>query len=228
MRDWSLPVVVLLAAENGRRHAMADLLGSAAGIQVIEAADGAAASNRLADGGIDLAWVDLHLPGLDGFAIVRSRRQEEAAQGLPATPMVAMGADAAEQDAAMGAGFSAFLTLPVTGPVLRAAVAQALPPPAIPVGLESLLPRFVSEMVADAALLEGLVNGADAGLMAHAHAMCGKAAMFGEDRLYRLLGLLEKQAIKEDMAPLLVLLAQVIERTAQLAVYERIVSAGLP
>lgn len=101
------------------------------------------------------------------------------------------------------------------------------PPPDIPEGLEHLLPAFVAEMAKDAARLTELAQReALADLADHAHAMRGKAGMFGEGRLYELLAEVEASAQAGDAAALPSLVVQVVERSAQLEVYGREASAG--
>lgn len=97
------------------------------------------------------------------------------------------------------------------------------PPPEIPEGLEHLLPQFVAEMTADAVRLAALIGASLEELAEHAHAMRGKAGLFGENRLYDLLTVVEKLALAGDSSRMAELSAQVIERSNQLALYERIV-----
>jgi hypothetical protein len=65
-------------------------------------------------------------------------------------------------------------------------------PPAIPAGLESLLPAFVVDMRKDRAALLSLAAEGGPALAEMVHAMRGKCAMFGEDILFRLLTALEQ------------------------------------
>lgn len=107
-------------------------------------------------------------------------------------------------------------------------------PPDIPEGLEHLLPAFVAEMVKDTARLTALARAVSAPdqvlalveLADHAHAMRGKAGLFGENCLYGLLTDMEKQAQAENIAALAPLLELVVERTGQLEVYGRESFAG--
>lgn len=103
---------------------------------------------------------------------------------------------------------------------------QLPPPPDIPEGLEHLLPLFVAEMAKDAALLQGLADAPLTDLADHAHAMRGKAGLFGEQRLYLLLTRIEELALAGTVAEMAALVAQVVERSAQLAVYGRIPATG--
>lgn len=100
------------------------------------------------------------------------------------------------------------------------------PPPNIPEGLEHLLPQFVAEMVKDAAILEALAGAPLDQVGEHAHAMRGKAGLFGEERLYVLLTRVETLALDGCAEGMADLCAQVIERANQLAVYGQLPAAG--
>lgn len=109
------------------------------------------------------------------------------------------------------------------------------PPPDIPEGLEHLLPMFIAEMTKDAARLATLAGALTAAggealaeLADHAHAMRGKAGLFGEGLLYELLTTLEADALAAETDGLPALVARVVERSIQLEVYGREVSAGPP
>lgn len=108
------------------------------------------------------------------------------------------------------------------------------PPPDIPEGLEHLLPMFIAEMLKDAACLAHLHGALPVGagcealaeLADHAHAMRGKAAMFGEAVLYELLTEVEASALAGEAGGLAPLVERVVERSGQLEVYGREVFAG--
>ena len=68
----------------------------------------------------------------------------------------------------------------------------------IPPGLEELLPRFIAEMEHDSAAIAALAEGDRRALAEHLHAMCGKCAMFGEERLLALLTQLEAMVAASD------------------------------
>ncbi|MCR6630725.1 MAG: ATP-binding protein [Magnetospirillum sp.] len=207
------------------------------GAVVVEAGDGLEAVTKVAAGGYGLAVLDLRMPGLDGFEVARAIRRREAELGLPALPLAALSAGAAPADrqAAAEAGFTVFLAKPIDRPALIAALAALLPgdasmaslppPPDIPEGLEHMLPLFVAEMEKDAARLRELAEGDVAILAEHAHAMRGKAAMFGETTLFTLLSRIEELAVAGDRQPLPALVMQVLERSSQLGVYGRISTA---
>ena len=84
--------------------------------------------------GVDLALadppalllVDVQMPGLDGYAVLRLLRAQPAMQAVPA---IAVSANAMPQDVARGraAGFADYLTKPLDLQRLRAAMAAVLP-----------------------------------------------------------------------------------------------------
>jgi PAS domain S-box-containing protein len=63
----------------------------------------------------DLVLMDLHMPGSDGIAATRSIRVIEAERGLRRTPIIALTANALEEDrdACVAAGMDGFLTKPL-------------------------------------------------------------------------------------------------------------------
>lgn len=103
------------------------------------------------------------------------------------------------------------------------------PPPDIPEGLEHLLALFIAEMAKDCAVLTALAAPSSAAaaqeVADHAHAMRGKAGMFGENPLYELLTEIEGVALAGNGASLTGLIARVVERVAQLEVYGRDMAA---
>lgn len=101
----------------------------------------------------------------------------------------------------------------------KAAAEPPPPPPVPPEGLEHLMALFVAEMDRDAARLDQIKGGDRTELAEFAHAIRGKAAMFGEDILFALLTLLETQAKVAEDGEIGETVARVIERVGQLRVY---------
>jgi len=92
-------------------------------------------------------------------------------------------------------------------------------PPAIPPGLESLLPQFVAEMEKDLALLQALAGGGAEALAEHVHAMRGKCAMFGEERLFALLTAFESRLVTAGGGENAEFLGAIVARVRQLGLY---------
>jgi len=76
----------------------------------------------------DLLLLDIQLPGIDGFEVLRRLRAHEASQGLPAMPVVAVSANAmpADRDKAVQAGFADYITKPIELPLLLATLDRLL------------------------------------------------------------------------------------------------------
>jgi CheY-like chemotaxis protein len=95
------------------------------GYSVVEAADGIEALRCAKDSKPDLIILDLHMPGLDGFAVVRKIRLD---QELAATPVMALTASAMQGDRekALAAGFTSYIAKPIHLSQLRSEVERML------------------------------------------------------------------------------------------------------
>ena len=118
-----MPCTVLLVEDDA---IVADALGGllqAQGHRVTHAGHALAALTAIATEGVDIALIDLDLPGMDGLALARHLR----AQGF-ARPMIAITAraDGNAEPQAIAAGFDAFLRKPLTGEMLAEALAAHL------------------------------------------------------------------------------------------------------
>ncbi|MFA5685464.1 MAG: ATP-binding protein [Lysobacteraceae bacterium] len=93
------------------------------------AEDGEQGLARWRSGRHALVLSDIHMPGLDGYAMTRAIRAEEAARGLPRTPVLAITAAAMQGEAERGraAGMDDFLIKPVGIARLRERLAHWLP-----------------------------------------------------------------------------------------------------
>jgi HPt (histidine-containing phosphotransfer) domain-containing protein len=76
------------------------------------------------------------MPGLDGYQLAGAIRQEEARDGKPRTPIIALTASAlkGEAERCLGAGMDDYLAKPVSVPVLQACLQRWLPHTASQVG----------------------------------------------------------------------------------------------
>ncbi|MBL8312469.1 MAG: response regulator [Rubrivivax sp.] len=106
--------VVLLVEDNPvNRLIGVEMLGSF-GLEVQEAEDGAQALAVLERQHVDLVLMDVQMPVLDGYAATRQLRDRETRLRLPRIPIVALTANAFDEDAAqsMAAGMDAHLAKP--------------------------------------------------------------------------------------------------------------------
>jgi CheY-like chemotaxis protein len=93
------------------------------GHEVVHAPQALAALTVTQQTRFDLAFVDLDLPGLDGFELARLLHSQHA--DLPLVALTAR-ADTLAEPTARAAGMSAFLRKPVTGEMLAGAIEQAV------------------------------------------------------------------------------------------------------
>ena len=93
------------------------------------AADGQEGLERWRRGGFSLVLTDLHMPVMDGYQLATAIRGDEALQGLPRMPVLALTANAmkGEDERCRAAGLDDHLTKPVPLPRLKSALARWLP-----------------------------------------------------------------------------------------------------
>lgn len=91
------------------------------GLEVVEAENGRGALDRMAERPVDLVLMDIQMPVLDGYAATRAIREREARLRLPRVPIIALTANAFEEDAArsLAAGMDAHLSKPYSRDQLR-------------------------------------------------------------------------------------------------------------
>jgi two-component system sensor histidine kinase BarA len=104
---------VLVAEDNAINARVIRTFLEQAGHQVTVVGDGDAALAHLESEPVDIAFLDLRMPGLDGIEVARRWRAEE---GEGWVPLVALTANATEADraACAEAGMDGFLTKPVS------------------------------------------------------------------------------------------------------------------
>jgi CheY-like chemotaxis protein len=91
-----------------------------AGCSVETASDGLSAIEKARSGSYDVAFVDIGLPGVDGFTVARTLRAEPATRSLPLVAMSGYGSPE-DRDRSAASGFDAHLVKPVAPAALLAA-----------------------------------------------------------------------------------------------------------
>jgi CheY-like chemotaxis protein len=116
---------VLLVEDHHDTRDAFRLLLEVEGHSVEEAADGRAGLEKILALRPDLAFVDLGLPGLDGYAVARAVRTAPDGNSLW---LIAMTADGRPEDRqrALEAGFDAFVVKPIGDDELRALLSRQL------------------------------------------------------------------------------------------------------
>ena len=104
--------VVLLVEDNEKNLKLARDVLEYAGFTVLVAMTGEEAVLRAHEARPDLVLMDLQLPGIDGFEVLRRLRGDDATASIP---VVALTAFAMQQDRerASGAGFEGYLVKPI-------------------------------------------------------------------------------------------------------------------
>jgi two-component system sensor histidine kinase/response regulator len=84
--------------------------------------------SRLAAEDFDLLFLDLHMPGLDGFQVVREIRAREQIRGghLPVIALTALSRDR-DRERCLAAGMDAFVTKPIDNAEFSASIARFFP-----------------------------------------------------------------------------------------------------
>jgi len=105
---------VLLVEDNMVNRMIGAEMLKGFGLDVLEAEDGAQALALLEQQRVDLVLIDIQMPVVDGYAATRHLRERENRLRLPRVPIVALTANAFDEDAAqsMAAGMDAHLAKP--------------------------------------------------------------------------------------------------------------------
>jgi signal transduction histidine kinase/CheY-like chemotaxis protein len=119
---------ILIVEDNDVNRMIARQTLISLGVDVLEASDGAEAVAMLQDRSVDLVLMDCQMPVMDGYAATRAIREKEAKSGARRMPIVALTADAFDDDAIRSreAGMDAHLGKPYTRGQLRAVLTSLL------------------------------------------------------------------------------------------------------
>jgi CheY-like chemotaxis protein len=118
---------VLLVEDHEVNRLVAARLLEKMGHETLEAGTGHAALEVFGAGAPDLVLLDIQLPGMDGFEVLRHLRQVEQAQGRH-TPVVALTAHAqsGDRERCLAAGMDGYLSKPFSPHDLRSEMARVL------------------------------------------------------------------------------------------------------
>ena len=116
---------VLVADDKATGRELVRTVLEDVGYQIFEAIDGIEALNAAHRIHPDLIILDLHMPGIDGFGVIKELRLDAH---FATIPIVALTASAMQGDRqrALAAGFTGYITKPVSLKALRAEVERLL------------------------------------------------------------------------------------------------------
>ena len=116
---------ILVADDRATSRELVRIALEHCGYEICEARDGGDALKMAREVRPDLIILDLHMPGLDGFAVISELRLDAE---LAATPVLALTASAMQGDKerALSVGFTSYLAKPIGLSKLREEVARLL------------------------------------------------------------------------------------------------------
>ncbi len=128
MEGRETPSALVVDDSPAMRRQLSHALQRTLGIAAVEAADGAEAWRRLAEGRFDIVITDINMPVMDGLKLIALVRQ---AGGQRAVPIVVITTEGAEADRgrAMALGANAYLVKPVQSQQVADAVRRLLAEP---------------------------------------------------------------------------------------------------
>ncbi len=168
--------------------------------------DGKEAIQRFSSCTFDLVLMDVQMPVIDGYSATAAIRKREREMGLPATPILALTANAGPEDreASLAAGCTGHLSKPISRQTFLAAItayarAENLTV-TVPDGLGQLIPEYLEERRKEAPELLGLLAVADfEGLERAAHKLKGSGGSYGFPDLSQIGSDLEQAAKSSDI-----------------------------
>ena len=116
---------ILVAEDNLPNRELIREILETCGHQVIEACDGQQALDKLAGDLPDLVLLDIQMPVLDGYAVLRQLRQNPRLADLKVLALTAY-AMQGDREKALEAGFDGYLTKPINTAALNEGIRQFL------------------------------------------------------------------------------------------------------
>jgi two-component system, cell cycle response regulator DivK len=116
---------ILVADDNDASRELIREVLEMSGYDVVEAADGQEAVNRARESSPDLVLVDIQMPRLDGYGVLRELRADPRFSGLHVVALTAY-AMQGDRDRALDAGFDGYITKPVDIAALRQEIRKLL------------------------------------------------------------------------------------------------------
>ncbi|MGA8538807.1 MAG: response regulator, partial [Terriglobales bacterium] len=116
---------ILVAEDNGVNRELLRELLEARGYDVMEACDGKEALDLIAKAQPDILLLDIGMPVMDGYAVVRVLRQNPGFSKLPVVAVTAL-AMQGDREKILNSGFDGYLSKPVNPRSLAAELDRLL------------------------------------------------------------------------------------------------------
>jgi len=105
-------MTILVADDNLSSRELMREIFEASGHVILEAANGREALDLIRRNPFDLVFLDLQMPVLDGFCVVRELRSEDRFRRLPIVAVTAS-AMLGDRERAIAAGFDSYIAKPI-------------------------------------------------------------------------------------------------------------------
>ncbi|KAF4516000.1 hypothetical protein B566_EDAN000237 [Ephemera danica] len=215
----STPVRLLLVDDSPEIGQLATLYLTGLPYQLDRAADGPTAIQQFQTHRYHLIFLDLQMPGMDGYATATALRAWEEAQGIPRTPIIALTADVLgpAKERSLRAGCTGFIEKPFLQTTLLEAIhhyARTTPPPSSQErthtpslsprppeesDLDRLRQKFLSNRRRDlTALTSALATHDWATIQTLGHCIKGLAGSYGFEEIGAIGSRLEQAAIEQE------------------------------
>lgn len=230
------PLTVLLVDDSPEIGQLATLYIKGLPYRLDRAGDGPTAIERCQARHYDLIFLDLQMPGMDGYATAKAIREREEAQGIPRIPIIAMTADVLgpARERSRQAGCTGFIGKPFSQATFLDAIHQYATPALLQTGnerttrmtsathqpdeqdLERLRRKFLSRRWRDLGALASALSIHDwATIQTLGHRMKGLAGSYGFDEIGAIGSRLETAAVGQEpdrIASGIQELTQILER----------------
>ena len=117
---------MLVIEDNDTNRALMTYLLGAFGYLTIEAVDGVAGVEKARTTRPHLIICDVHLPALDGYAVVKRLKESESTRHIPIVAVTAL-AMVGDRDRILAAGFDGYISKPISPETLVSEVEKFLP-----------------------------------------------------------------------------------------------------
>ncbi|HET7348806.1 MAG TPA: response regulator [Acidobacteriaceae bacterium] len=125
MSERGRKYLILIADDRPSSRELLRVVLERAGYEVIEAQDGEAALEEIRARKPDLVLLDLQMPRLDGYGVLKAVRGDEHLAGLPVVALTAS-AMRGDRERILESGFTDYLAKPAGPDLLRDTVARLL------------------------------------------------------------------------------------------------------
>jgi CheY-like chemotaxis protein len=121
-----MPARIIIADDYADNRELLRLMLSAAGYEILEAKDGLECLRIVKAETPDLVLIDLSMPALDGWGVLRELRADERTRSIPCVAFTALAE--MDQERAREKGFDAYIAKPFNGKDLLETVQRLLAP----------------------------------------------------------------------------------------------------